>query len=321
MRKRCCRSVCMSVVHVAIDKRPDASIATIISLYIGDFALNSTTAQQSSTHLLRFDLDLTEKNISSAELRLWYHILNKGGLQQLDKQRITIYHVIKQDSDSYYGEDPTHYCTREQVSLETDGYVSFNITTALEQWMDLMEQPIGEFYLEVDVDDVQTVDDDGEVVFQSPVVEVDYTDLEGRYSKTTQFVLRGLSSNDQRRRRQIHNPQNNIDLSCSAVDTRNCCKRNLVLDIHRDLRWSWVIRPRTLSANYCSGYCSVNWPVATYHTLVNLIHSTRPGNPTGSPAPCCVPDKFVALPFLIFNRTTIELVTIDDVSIESCICR
>lgn len=293
-----------------------------VCFFAGDFPLNSTTAQQSSTHLLSFDLDLRETDVlTSAELRLWYRVLNEDSLKQMDKQRISIYHVFKQDSDRYYGEDPTHYCTREQVSLEMDGYVSFNITTALTQWADLVEQAVGNFYLEVDVEDVQTVDDNGDVVFKSPVVEIDYTDLEGRYSKTTQLVIRAFSSSDLRRRRLVQNPEGNGDLSCSSANTRNCCKRNLVVNIHRDLNWLWILRPRTLSANYCSGFCSVNWPVATYHTLVNLLHSTRSSNPTGSPAPCCVPNKFVPLPFLIFNRTTIELVTIDDLSIESCICR
>lgn len=288
--------------------------------FAGDFPLNSTNALQSPTHLLSFELDLTDKEIiSSAELRLWYRILNKESLKHLDKQRISIYHVIKQESDNYYGEDPTHYCTREQVSLERGGYVSFNITTALIQWLDLMEEARGRFYVEVDVENVQTVNNDGELVFQSPAVEIAYTDLGGRYSKTTQLVLRAYSNDDWRRRRQVHNPHASNYFSCSS--TRNCCKRNLVLNIQRDLNWRWVLRPRTLSANFCSGFCSVYWPTATYHTLLNLMYSTTTGNPTGSPAPCCVPDKFVTLPFLIFNRTTIELISIDDISIESCICR
>lgn len=287
-------------------------------MFAGDYPLSSQHAIDSPTHLLRFDLDLTDKDIiSSAELRLWYHIFNKNTLKPHDIQRISIFHIIKQEGNLYYGEDPTHYCTRAEFFLKEDGYVGFNITSALQQWLDVFGEAHGRFYIEVTVEKLETVNDDGEVIDDQPGVEVVYTDTEGRYSRTTQLVLKTYSSGD-RRRRQVGG---RVDPTCTETQSLNCCKRKLVLDIHRDLKWTWVIRPRTLSANYCSGLCSVNWPVATYHTLLNLIHRTNTENPTGSPAPCCVPDKFVPVPFLIFNRTTIELISIDDISIESCICR
>lgn len=286
--------------------------------FLGDFPLNSTNALQSPIHLLSFDLDLTDKQIvSSTELRLWYRILNKESLKHSDTQRITIFHVFKQEDSNYYGEDPTHYCTREQVSLEGDGYVSFNITTALKQWQDWMDEERGMFYLEVKVEDLQTANDNGDLVFQSPAVEIVYADIEGRYSTTTQLVLRAFSNNILRRKRQGQEGYNYH--SCSSVGSKSCCKRTLVLDFRRDLNWTWIIRPRKLNANFCSGLCSIDAPTATYHTLLNMI--SRQNNPTGSPAPCCVPDKFAPVPLLIFNLTTIELVTVDDISIDSCICR
>ena len=262
--------------------------------------------------------------ILSTELRLWYNRLDKDTLRQpSDIQRISIYHVFKLESDTYYGEDPTHYCTRVQVSLEKDGYISFNVSKALKQWIDLMgEGAKGKFYLEVDVEDLQTVNNTtGKLVFTSPAVEISYIDMEGKYSKTTQLVTRAYSGDESRRKRRQAG-WSMADLSCSAArTTKHCCRRDLVLDIHRDLNWTWVLRPRTLIANFCSGLCSLNWPTATYHTLLNLIYSSHSGNPTGSPAPCCVPDKFTTLPFLLFNRGSIELISIDDISIDSCVCR
>ena len=286
----------------------------------GDFPLSSSQDQPSPTHLLRFDLNLSSKYIvSSVELRLWYHIIDRDSVQLQDKQRITISHIVKREDDTYHGEDPTFYCTRASVSLKQDGYVSFNITNAIKQWMDVAESGVGRFYLEVRVEKLQSMDESGQLVFPPPAVKVAYTDREGSYSKTTQLVLRVYSADDKRRgRRQVGG---RVDPSCSAARTRNCCKRNLVLDIHRDLRWSWVLRPRILPVNFCSGLCSLNWPTATYNTLLTLVYSSQQGNPTGSPTPCCVPDKFASIPFLIFNGTIIELVSIDDISIASCICR
>lgn len=289
----------------------------------GDFPLTSSHAVQSSTHLLQFDLDLSVDDIIlSVELRLWYRVLNKSSIRPLDKQRISIFHVIRQGDSNYFGEDPTHYCTREEVKMTSDGYVSFNVTTAFKQWLDSTEGGSGKFFLEVDVEDLQRLNGSGRLELLPPAANIAYTDLEGRYSKTTQLVMRALadigSSTTSRRKRQVGE---RVDPSCTAEGSRNCCKRDLVLDIQRDLNWTWVLRPRKISAGFCSGYCSINWPVATYHTLMNLIYTTTTGNPTGSPAPCCVPDKFNSVPFLIFNRTFIELISVDDVSIQSCICR
>ena len=201
--------------------------------------------------------------------------------------------------------------------MKEDGYVSFNVTSALKQWLEVNEDGHGQFYIEVKVEKLETMNDEGEVIFDQPGVEVAYTDLEGRYSRTTQLVLKTYSTDD-RRRRQIFD---RVDPTCTETQSTNCCKQNLLLDIHQDLKWDWVIRPRTLNTNYCKGMCTVDWPVATHHTWLNLLHIENSPNPTGSPAPCCVPDKFVPVTLLIFNRTTIELISIDDISIESCICR
>ena len=294
-------------------------VLLIFSFFAGDFPLNSQEALSSPAHLLEFDINLTSEDVlSSAELRLWYHIIDGDSLKPGDKQRITIFHVLKHQDNNYHGEDPTFYCTRASVSLKKDGYVSFNITSAVKQWMTTLGVASGRFYLEVMVEKLQTMDSSGQLAFQSPAVRVAYTDLEQRYSKTTQLVLRVYSESDLRRRKR--HVGGSVEQTCSTTGTRNCCKRNLVLNIHRDLNWFWVLRPRTLPINFCSGFCSLNWPTATYHTLLSLIYSGQ-GNPTGSPSPCCVPDKFASLPFLIFNGTTIELISIDDISIESCICR
>ena len=246
------------------------------------------------------------------ELRLWYTVLNSQNLnQRLDQQRISIYHVIKLSSNNYFGEDPIHYSAREIVSLEKDGYVSFNITTALRQWIESREEPRGSFYLEVYVERLQTTDEFGELFFQSPAAEIIYANLEGSYSKTTQLVLRAYSE-DTIQRRQTEN---------GTCQSRNCCKRTLIVDTHRDLNWTWVLQPSVIPAHFCSGYCPVYWPAATNHTIVSMILSEEQENLTGAPSPCCVPNKFSSLPLLIIYRNSIELITLDDISIESCICR
>ena len=296
-----------------------------INFHAGDFPLNISNCSETRpiAQLLSFDLDLTDKQIvTSAELRLWYHILERQSPKPaVEKQTISIYHVIKLQDAKYFGEDPTHFTIREQVSLENDGYVSFNITSALRQWLDSVDEPKGKFYVEVYTEDLQTTDNDNVLIFQSPAVNVVYADPEGRYSKTTQLVIRAYS-NDNRARRQNSGGNVAPSAACSVGATRNCCKRNLEIDIHRDLNWTWILKPRSFSANFCSGFCPVTWPTATYHTLLRLIYLANSGNPTSSPAPCCVPDKFVPLPLLIlYNQTFIRLVTIDDISIDSCICR
>ena len=282
-----------------------------------DVPLSSTQVPHSSAHLLVFNIDITDRDIiSSAELRLRYNILDKSTLKEQDRQSIYIWHMIKVDPNSNHGSDErTIYCAGAEVSLEEGGYVSFNATTAINKWINdnMLKETCEPLYIEVYVHILQSEDEAGLAVEKPPAIEIDYT-----YSKTTQLVLKGHSINDVRWRRQVGTE---IDPFCSVLGSRNCCKRDLVVDIQRELNWTWVLRPRMLSASYCSGLCSLNWPVATYHTLLNLMHAAHRGNPTGSPSPCCVPDKFAPIPFLIFNRTRLELVSIDDISIEKCICR
>ena len=283
-------------------------IVPTFPIFAGDFPLGSSHALQSSIHLLRFDFNLSDHDISSVELRLWYRIINKENLRPQDKQRITISNILK-DNPQFNGYIHAIFVARAIVSLERDGYVSFNISRVIEQ---LIAGGVksGRMYLEVEVEKIDSSN--------PPAIEIAYTDIKGQYSKTTQLVLRVNSSKGRRRRRQVGGM---VDPSCTAAGSRNCCKRDLVLNIYRDLNWYWVIRPRTLSINFCSGLCSLNWPTATYHTLLGLVYSVQQENPTASPTPCCVPDKYSSVPFLIFNGTTIELISIDDISIQSCICR
>lgn len=288
-------------------------------LFSGDFPLTSSHAQRSSTHFLRFDLNLSNKDvISSAELRLWYHVLDKEVVSPGDKQWISIYHILKQNENTYFGEDPTFFSTRTLVSLEHDGYISFNITQSIQQWIEIWDVPVGSFYLEVNVEKLQNVNENGQLVLTSPAVKVAYTDMEGQYSKTTQLVLKTHSAHKLRRKRQVGR---RTDPRCTALNSRNCCKRDLVIDIQHDLDWRWVLYPRTIPINFCSGLCSLDWPTATYHTFFRIMYSMQIENPTSSPSPCCVPDKLAPLPFMIFNGSNIQIVSIEDISVESCICR
>ena len=223
-----------------------------------------------------------------------------------------MFHVIKLEDAKYFSENPIHFAASKQVTLEEDGYVSFNVTSVLGQWLESKQERKGKFYLEVYPEHFTSPN-----TVQSPAAEIVYTDTEGRYSRTTQLVLRAYSK-ETRGKRYSGIPLRDI---CSQENsTKNCCKRNLMINIHRDLNWTWIIEPKEFSANFCSGFCPTHWPTAAHHT--NLLLTANTVNPTGSPAPCCVPDIFVPITLLtFFNQTITGMFTIDDISIGSCICR
>lgn len=136
---------------------------------------------------------------------------------------------------------------------------------------------------------------------------------------TTQLVVFTVNEKDvenaRRRKRQVTKE------FCFANFTTNCCVRNLTINFHEDLNWTWVIAPAEYDPNYCSGDCPYLWPSATLHAA--NLQTVKFLNPAASAEPCCVPALLLPLTIIREDEVTGGLVfePLSDMIVDSCICR
>lgn len=108
----------------------------------------------------------------------------------------------------------------------------------------------------------------------------------------------------------------NRDDTCHSSSTdADCCRYNLVIDFDK-LGWEWVLRPRRIRINYCSGDCQfVQRP---YYRLTEpyLGSPEAPGMKR-----CCSAKSFSPVPILYKaddNQTL--LTTLNNLVVDRCGC-
>lgn len=185
----------------------------------------------------------------------------------------------------------------------------FSITDAVQRC--LSEQPFKTaLHLELEIKpDQDPFSIDPYMFFQNSVASL---------TSTTQLVLFTVNAKDvenaRRRKRQVTKD------FCFANFTTNCCVRNLTVNFHTDLNWTWVIAPLEYDPNYCSGDCPYLWPTATLHAI--NLQTLKLLNPTAAAEPCCVPAML--LPLTIVREDENGHLVFDPLSemiVDSCICR
>ena len=135
---------------------------------------------------------------------------------------------------------------------------------------------------------------------------------------TTQLVVFAVNEkdveNDRRRKRQLTKE------FCFANFTTNCCVRNLTINFHEDLNWTWIIDPIEYTPNYCSGDCPYLWPTA--NLFASTIQTLKLLNPAASPEPCCVPAQLSTLTIVRLDENGVFVFdALTEMIVDSCICR
>lgn len=137
-------------------------------------------------------------------------------------------------------------------------------------------------------------------------------------TNTTQLVIFTVNERDvenaRRRKRQVTKE------FCFATNTSNCCVRNLTINFHEDLNWTWVIAPIEYTPNYCSGGCPYLWPSATPHA--EALQTLKFLNPAASAEPCCVPALLLPLTIIREDESgNLIFEPLSEMIVESCHCR
>lgn len=289
---------------------------------------NSTYAD---TYQLKFDLDLQHKGeIFSAELRLYK--LVQDDLDVGDTYRKTLYDRVDvylrlTDVPYNYGEDLLLFTTALNVEHTTNGYVIFNVKKAIDEWIKLKHSQSGEIILEVQIRPPEAL---APGIAFAPSIQfvADNT--------TTQLVIRAdkdeLESTGENTAitnlKDRHKRQSNVRTQyCrNNPDVPQCCLRLLEINFERDFNWTWIIFPKSIPFNYCSGVCPIGWAITGEHSkflTLLAIRSARLNNPVAAPNPCCVPNSFysetIAIKTLPEENPRIEV--LENIVITSCVCR
>ena len=192
----------------------------------------------------------------------------------------------------------------------------FAITEALQRC--LFNQPYKtELHLELEIK--SNPSSHGEQ-FQLPYVNpyLFFQNSVANLTTSTQLVVFTVNQKDvesARRKRQVTKD------FCFATQTTNCCVRNLTINFHRDLNWTWVFAPEEYQPNYCSGDCPYLWPTATLHA--ENLQTVKLLNPAASAEPCCVPAMLLPLTIIREDEITgiLTFEPLSEMIVDSCICR
>ena len=188
----------------------------------------------------------------------------------------------------------------------------FTITEALRQCLNAQQyKTMLNLELEIKLDPSNPLDSniDPYAFFQNSVASL---------TNTTQLVIFTVNERDvenaRRRKRQVTKE------FCFATNTSNCCVRNLTINFHEDLNWTWVIAPIEYTPNYCSGGCPYLWPSATLHA--EALQTLKFLNPAASAEPCCVPALLLPLTIIREDEAgNLIFEPLSEMIVESCHCR
>lgn len=213
------------------------------------------------------------------------------------------------------------YLGAQRVSKHASGYVGFDITDGVKDWL---ENPHSNKGLQLAVHPGETTVYPFNTLFPTTTLEVEFTDDDGgtvEPEKRPKIVVlfqsqyndsATLQFNDNRVKRQDH--------TCGLGDTDCCQLQNIFVHFHRDLGFNWIIQPEGYYANECTGACPQLWESDVQHRQIMGLYYTL--NPGASVNPCCVARTYQGLDVMYVNETGhVKVKEMTDMSAMKCSCR
>ena len=135
-------------------------------------------------------------------------------------------------------------------------------------------------------------------------------------------TLSDFNTGDMKRRlkrmQELNVEEQQAEYYCET-NSSECCLRNLTVDFHEDLQFSFIKTPLTFTFNYCDGVCK---PWSNEHLQTPGIYTILAGFQGSNKQrllPCCAPGSSDPLHVI----TTLEdrpLITFNNVVVKSCRC-
>ena len=201
------------------------------------------------------------------------------------------------------------------IATAEDGYVSFNITDTVRDWMRTSEQSL---QLEVVIKPPTFLTSGLSAL---PVITFDVPSSQSKDAINAQLVVtaphdESLPTTNPVKRQIGQLNSRHCELHPEEV---NCCVREHTINFVEDLGWSWILYPPSYQSNYCHGKCPYLWPAASLSTV--LVMRYKDLNPTADPSPCCVPQVLEPLMVLAHLNGRAQIIELTKMVVVSCICR
>ncbi|XP_062521303.1 transforming growth factor beta-2 proprotein-like [Corticium candelabrum] len=259
------------------------------------------------------DLPSNATAVTSARFQIYYEPSKTTTTEEI---LLSVYQLTESCCLSKYP-DTILLDTRKATS-DHACFIEFDITNAVKSWA-----ADGSSYhgLEVEISAGQCA--------QQSSYQVEYSSQFSSYVTTSKtdvvdyrpvlFVSSShpMSSDAGRRRRQ------SIDLEyCNSLDPNqpNCCVHDFSVNFKDDLGWDWIIQPKEIASNQCTGECPDTWAQdSSYAQVLSEYYLLNPG---GSVAPCCSPRTYSDLEILYFDGVNpgAQMGVLSDMIVTSCEC-
>ena len=233
-------------------------------------------------------------------------------------ENVEVFHVTRKDGV----EHERLFVSSKNIELSEDEYDSFDVSKAIEEWIEHSENEILELELVINCPFSTTSG-----LFSPPSIEFvtnnlttpdgsDFEDTQPQLviATVTEEVASQLERT-RRKKRQVVNSQ----YCMNNPNVIHCCIRHLEVNFHNDLRLSAIVYPPTFTPNYCVGVCPVPF---LQENLVKLkIQEFYKRHDLGG-GPCCtiysMAPKLLAI--LDPRNGGIEMVSVPNMEITSCGC-
>ncbi|XP_027195221.1 bone morphogenetic protein 7-like isoform X1 [Dermatophagoides pteronyssinus] len=273
----------------------------------------------------------SDSKIIAAELRIY-----RNETQQL-KSNAQSFQMTLLQFVSNHGEIVNKSIVSIQINHQQKGWLRFNVTTALIDWLQFPDQNLG-LYLQIRaLSNNNTVITDQDLNLQSIGI------VNRRGSKKykpfmTAFIKLNaknmlLTPSKRILRKKLRIRRNDADLfNSNSTESKYPflkkgkasykCQRHTLYVSFRDIKWDeWVIAPDGFSANYCHGICS--FPTddsmnATNHAIIQQLHRMMHHK---VPRPVCATISLSPISILhLNNESNIILRKFDNMVAKSCGC-
>ncbi|CAK9809877.1 Protein 60A [Anthophora plagiata] len=265
------------------------------------------------------------EHIITAELRL-YQSFDKNF--ELNKTyTIAIYRVARTND----GRRIKYYIASTNTTIGKEGWITLNISEALEYWVKYPKENRGLFLA------VHHADYTGHIIRPDDIGIIGVLGIPDKQPFMVGFFKNSGNYNKHKiihkqkrdiKREKLHyssvNIQNNPYINTAMKRKKeNVCNIKTLYISFKDLQWQdWIIAPEGYDAYYCSGDC--NFPLnihmnATNHAIVQtLVHLMKPHE---IPKPCCAPTKLSPISVLYFlDDSNVVLKKYKNMVINSCGC-